>query len=140
MAQSKIYFQPTKSAFSKSLIVMNCFKYLIRILLNNEYWTAKASLKSRRKDLPDHPLLGNGNSVNLSFYLNLYCTHISKQILWYIFSLNKCMESWDVVLIKQLIFANFAAVNNLTISAYENLIFYYYDSGNNIHDLLVYCR
>ena len=21
-----------------------------------------------------------------------------------------------------------------------NLIFYYYDSGNNIHDLLVYCR
>ena len=25
-------------------------------------------------------------------------------------------------------------------SAYYNLIFYYYDSDNNIHDLLVYCR
>ena len=29
MLQSKIFLQPKKSAFSKSLIVMKCFKYLI---------------------------------------------------------------------------------------------------------------
>ena len=102
MPQSKIFLQPKKSAFSKSLIVMMCFKYLICVLLNTEYWTAKAWLKTRRKELPGHPLLGNGNSVNLSFYLNHYNTHISKQILKYIFALNKYMESWNAVLINQL--------------------------------------
>ena len=50
MSQSKILLQPKKSAFSKSLIVMMCFKYLICVLLNTEYWTAKAWLKTRRKD------------------------------------------------------------------------------------------
>ena len=34
---SKILLQPKKSAFSKSLIVMKCFKDLICILLSTEY-------------------------------------------------------------------------------------------------------
>ena len=89
--------------------------------LNTEYWTAEAWLKTRRKELPDQPLLGNGNSVNLSLYLNHCYTHISKQILEYIFLLNKYIESWDAVLINQLTTAIFAAVNNLTIIFYTKL-------------------
>ena len=54
------------------------------------------------KELPGHPLLANSNSVNLSFYLNHYYAHISKQVLEYIFSLKKYMESWVAVLINQL--------------------------------------
>ena len=87
MTQSKIFLQSKKSTFSKSLIVMTCFKYLICVLLNTKYWTAKAWLKTRRKDknyLANPSYLGNGNTVNLSFYLNYYYTHISKQILQYI--------------------------------------------------------
>ena len=98
---------PKKSAFSKSLIVMKCLKYLICVFLDTEYWTAKVWLKTRRKELPCHPLQGNGNNVNLSFYLNHCYTHISKQILEYIFSLNKYMEFWDAVLINQLTTAIF---------------------------------
>ena len=94
-------------------------------------------MKTRRKELPEHPLLDNGNSVNLSFYLNHYYTHISKQIVEYIFSLNKYIESWDAVLINQLTspihgiqgctldksveLANFAEVNNLTTIFYTVL-------------------
>ena len=48
------------------------------------------------------PLLANGNSVNLSFYLNHFYTHISKQILEYVFPLKKYTESWDAVLINKL--------------------------------------
>ena len=71
---------------------------------------------------PDHPVIGNGNNVNLPFYLNHYYPHNSKQILEYIFSLNKYMESWDEVLINQLTLAgNFATVNNLTIIFYTVL-------------------
>ena len=50
----------------------------------------------------------------ISFYLNHRYTHISKQILEYIFFLNKYMESWDAVLMDD--YDNFAAVNNLTIN------------------------
>ena len=92
MPQSEILLQPKKSSFSKSLKVMKCFKYLICVLLNTEYWTAKAWLKTRRKELPGYPLLDHGSSVNLSFYLSHYYTHISKQILQYIFLLNKYLE------------------------------------------------
>ena len=67
MPQIKILIQPKKSAFSKILIVMKCFKYLFFVLLNTEYWTTKAWLKTRSKEQPGHPLLDNENSVNLSF-------------------------------------------------------------------------
>ena len=112
-------------------------------LLNTEYWTAKAWLKTRRKEIPDYPLLGNGDSVNLSFYLNHCYTHISKQILEYIFLLNKCMLHGILgcSLDKSVDYSNFAALNNIASFFIQilNLIFYYYYSGNNIHDLLVYC-
>ena len=72
-------------------------------------------LKTRRKELPGHPLLGNGNSVNLSFYLNHCYTHICKQMLEYIFRLNKYMKSWGCILDKSVDYDNFAAVNNLNI-------------------------
>ena len=78
-------------------------------------------MKTRRKELPGHPLLGNGNSVNLSFYLNRRYTHICKQILEYIFRLIKYSESWDAVLIKSVDYDNFAAVDNLTIIFYTKL-------------------
>ena len=80
-------------------------------MLNTEYWTAKAWLKTRRKELPGHPLLGNGNSVNLSFYLNHRYIHISKQILEYIFHHVILGCSLD----NSVDYDNFAAVNNLTI-------------------------
>ena len=35
--QSKIFLQPKMSAFSKNLIVMMCFHYLICVLLNTKY-------------------------------------------------------------------------------------------------------
>ena len=76
--------------------------YLVCNLLNTEQWAAKAWLKTRKKKLPGCPLLGNGNSVNLPFYLNHYYTHISKEILEYIFPLNKYMEPWDAVSVIQL--------------------------------------
>ena len=47
MPQSKIFLQPKKSSFSENLIVTKC---LICVLLNTEYWTAKAWLKTRRND------------------------------------------------------------------------------------------
>ena len=81
-------------------------------ILNCQIW-----LKTRRKDKKRTdwlPLLGNVNNVNLSFCLNHYYTHSSKQILEYIFFLNKYMESWDAVLMDD--YDNFAAVNNLTIN------------------------
>ena len=97
---------PKKSIFSKSLIVMKFFKYLICIFFNTElyYWTAKAWLKIRRKKLRGHPILilGNGSCVKFSFYLNHRYNHTSKQILEHIFCLNKYMESWDAILINQL--------------------------------------
>ena len=37
MSQSKINLQSKKFAFSKSLIAMKCFKYLICVLLSTEY-------------------------------------------------------------------------------------------------------
>ena len=91
-------------------------------LLTTEYWTAKAllQLKTRRKELSGHPflILGNSNCVNFSFYLNHRYTHISKQMLEYIFRLNKYKihgilgySSLD----KSVDYDNFAAVNNLTI-------------------------
>ena len=96
------------------------FKYLICVSV--KHWILncpKAWLKTRRKELPGHPLLilGNSNCVNLSFYLNHCYTHIPKQILKYIFCLNKYMESWNAVLINQLSvdYDNFSAVNNLII-------------------------
>ena len=97
---SKSYLSkiPKKSAFSKSLIVMKCFKYLIFVFV--KHWILNCQsliLKTRRKELPGHPLLGNGNTVNLSIYLNN-----SKQILEYFFRLTKYMESWHTVLINQL--------------------------------------
>ena len=98
---------------------MKSFKYSINILLNSEYWTAKAWLKTRRKELPGHSLLGNGNRENLSFYLSHYYTHIFKQILKYIFSLNKYMLECNLG--KSVDFINFAAVNNLTIIFYTVL-------------------
>ena len=79
-----------------SPIVMKYFKNFCFV----EHWilNCHAWLKTKKKKLPGHPLLANGNSINLSFYLNHYYTHISKQILEYIFPLNKYMESWDAVL------------------------------------------
>ena len=42
MPQIKILHQSKESAFSKSLLVMKCFKYFICASLNTEYWTVKA--------------------------------------------------------------------------------------------------
>ena len=115
MPQNEILLQPKKSAFSKSLKVMKCFKYVICILLDTEYWTAKAWLKTRRKELfghtasrpwrqykfvilfksLQHPYLWTNTGIYLS----------SKQILGIQgYSLNKSVD-----------FTNFAAVNKLTI-------------------------
>ena len=73
--------------------------------------------------MPDYPLLGKGDSVNLSFYLNHCYTHISKQILEYIFLLNKCMLNGILgySLDKSVDYSNSAAVNNLTIIFYTKL-------------------
>ena len=119
MPQNKILLHPKKSAFSKILIVMKCFKYSIYVWLNI-YWTAKAWLKTRRKELPGHPLLTNGNSVNLSFYLNHYYSHIYKQILEYIFP-KQIHWVLGCSLDKSVYFTNFAAVNNLNIVLYTAL-------------------
>ena len=45
---------PKKSAFSKSLIVMKCFKYVVCIFVN---WTAKASLIENQEERTTWPPL-----------------------------------------------------------------------------------
>ena len=50
MPQGKIFLQPKNSAFSKSLIVIKCFKYLICVLLSTEYGRPKSLIENRRKD------------------------------------------------------------------------------------------
>ena len=96
---------PKKSAFSKSLIVMKCLKYLMCVFV--KHWILNCQNKLDWKPggknyVATLSYLGNGKSVNLSFYLNHCYTHISKQILECIFPPNKYMKSWDAVLINQL--------------------------------------
>ena len=93
---------PKKSAFFKSLIVMKCSKYLIFIVVKHWILNCHTKLDWKRGGKKYHPFLGNGESANLSFCLNHCYTHVSKQILEYIFPLNKYMQSWDTVLINQL--------------------------------------
>ena len=93
---------PKKSAFFKSLIVMKCSKYLIYIVVKHWILNCHTNLDWKRGGKKYHPFLGNGESANLSFCLNHCYTHVSKQILEYIFPLNKYMQSWDTVLINQL--------------------------------------
>ena len=53
------------------------------------------------------------------------------------------MESWDAVLINQLTMAILQqqiTQPSLFIQSLLKSDYYYCDSGNNIHDLLVYCR
>ena len=65
--------------------------------------------KPGRKNYLANLLLEKGNSVSLSFYLNHYYTHISKQKLEYIFPLNKYLESLGCRLDKYVDFTNFVA-------------------------------
>ena len=100
--------------------------------------------QEERTTWPPLLILGNSNCVNLSFYLNHCYTHISKQILEYLLS-KQIHAILGCSFDKSVDYDNFAAVNNLGnhhfwYKAYKNLIFYFYVSGNNIHDLLVYCR
>ena len=104
---------------STSLIVMKCFSYLICIFVNNWILNCQSLIfKTRRKEPPGQPLLGNGNSVNLPFYLNSSYTHISKQI--YLLS-KKIHGILGCCLNKSVDYDNFVAVNNLTIIFYTKL-------------------
>ena len=94
---------PEKSAFSKSLIVMKCFKYLICVFVKHWILNCQCLIENQEEITTwPPPPRQNGNSVNLPFYLNHCYIYISKQILEYISRLNKYMESWDAALINQL--------------------------------------
>ena len=93
---------------------MKRFKYLICVFV--KHWILKClDWKPGGKNYL-LLVLGNGNSVNLSFSLNHRYTQISNQILEYIFRLDKYLHGiLGCSLDKSVDYDNFAAVNNLTI-------------------------
>ena len=70
---------PKNSAFSKSLIVMKCFKYLICVLVKHWILNCQSLIENQEERTTwPRPPRQNGNSVNLSFYFNHRYIHISK--------------------------------------------------------------
>ena len=88
-------------------------------LLNSKnQFDVNKNLKTRREDKKRTTYLATPPRQwqQCKFYLSHYCTHISKQILEYIFSLNKYIESLDAVLINQL--------TSAILQQYLTIIFY----------------